>query len=106
MRRYYLTSAAARRSVDLRDFADVITNAVTTTMTGVDITVVVEKDSYIVSPAPSRGQAIKIGRLICRSKLNKYCVQIPKLFTGFDVETKKEELDESRAEQKTNHGVG
>lgn len=96
MRRYSLTSGDARRTVDLRDYADVITNAITTVMTGKDVTVVVEKDCYIVSPAPDRGESIRIGRAICKSKLNKYCVHIPKLFTGQDVEIKKEEPNESR----------
>ena len=101
MRLYTLTSSDARRTVDLRDYKDVIVNAITTVMIGKDVTVVVEKDSYTVSPAPSKGEAIRIGRAICKSKLNKYCVQIPKLFTGEEIETK-EEIDES----KTNHRMG
>ncbi len=96
MRRYYLTSGDARRTVDLRDYADVITKAITTIMTGKDVTVIVNENSYAVSPAPSRSEAIKIGRLICKSTLSKYCVQRPVLFSGEDVEIKKEEPNESR----------
>lgn len=96
MRRYSLTSGDARRTVDLRDYADVITKAITTVMTGKDVTVVVEKDCYIVSPTPSRGESIRIGRAICKSTLCQYCVQRPVLFSGEDVEIKKEEPNESR----------
>ena len=95
MRIYHLSSGAARRSVDLRDYADVITKAVTSVMSSKDVTVIVDKDSYTVSPAPSQGEAIRIGRLICKSDLNKYCIQIPKLFTGENIETK-EELNDQR----------
>lgn len=95
MRRYTLTSGAARRTVDLRDYADVITKAVTSVMSSKDVTVIVDKDSYTVSPAPSQGEAIRIGRLICKSDLNQYCIQIPKLFTGENIETK-EELNDQR----------
>lgn len=96
MRRYSLTSGDARRTVDLRDYADVITNAITTIMSGKDVTVVVKKDCYIVSPTPSRGESIRIGRLICKSTLCQYCVQRPVLFSGEDVEPKKEESNEPR----------
>ena len=101
MRRYTLTSGNARRTVDLRQYADVITDAITTVMTGKDVTVVVEKDSYTVSPAPKQGEAIRIGRLICKSDLNQYCIQIPKLFTGENIET-----EEEPNEPRTNDRVG
>lgn len=95
MRRYTLTSGDARRTVDLRNYAEVITNAVTSVMSEKDVAVIVDKDSYTVSPTPTQGEAIRIGRLICKSDLNQYCIQIPKLFTGENIETK-EELNEPR----------
>ena len=97
MRRYSLTSGDARRTVDLRDYADVITKAITTVMTGKDVTVVVKQDCYIVSPTPSRGESIRIGRAICKSTLCQYCVQRPVLFSGEDVEIKEEEPNESKS---------
>ena len=103
---YHLSSSAARRTVDLRNYESVITEAVTTVMSAKDVTVVVNKDSYMVSPAPSKSEAIKIGRLICTSALSQYCIQIPKLFTGENVKPKKEELNESRTEPKVKHRVG
>ena len=90
MRVYHLSSGDARRTVDLRDYAEVITNAVTSVMSEKDVTVIVDKDSYTVSPTPTQGEAIRIGRLICKSDLNQYCIQIPKLFTGENIETKEE----------------
>ena len=90
MRVYHLSSGDAKRTVDLRDYADVITKAVTSVMSDKDVTVVIEKESYTVSPTPTQGEAIRIGRLICKSDLNQYCIQIPKLFTGENIETKEE----------------
>ena len=90
MRVYHLSSSVARSTVDLRNYESVITEAVTTVMSGKDVIVVVNKDSYTVSPTPSQSQAIRIGRLICKSDLNQYCIQIPKLFTGENIETKEE----------------
>ena len=59
MRVYHL-SGNARRTVDLRDYESVITEAVTTVMSKKDVTVIVDKDSYTVSPTPSQGEAMAI----------------------------------------------
>ena len=101
MRRYSLSSGDAKRSVDLRDYKDVITEAVTSVMKEKSVQVIVNKNSYTVSPTPNKSEAIRIGRLICKSTLNQYCIQIPKLFTGEEIETK-EELNE----QRTKHCMG
>lgn len=86
MRRYTLASTEARSAVDLRDYKDVITNAVREVMAGVNnLKVVVTKDYYTVSPTPEKGDAIRIGRIICKSALNRHCVQIPKLFSSIEV---------------------
>ena len=96
MRRYTLASAEARSSVDLRDYKDVITNAVKEVMAGVDnLKVTVAKDYYTVSPTPEKGDAIRIGRIICKSTLNRYCIQIPKLFSSIEV---KEQTNGERKE--------
>ena len=88
MRRYTLASLDARNAVDLRDFEDIIVDAVRSICP--TATVLVEKNCYYVSPAPKKGDAVKIGRLICKSALSQYCVHIPKLFSSIEV---KEELD-------------
>lgn len=86
MRKYTLASADSRASVDLRDYKDVITDAVNEVMAGVDnLEVIVTKDYYTVSPTPEKGDAIRIGRIICKSALNRHCVQIPKLFSSIEV---------------------
>ena len=86
MRRYALASPGHKQNVDLRDYEDVIVAAVTAAMQNVEnVTVVVCERYYEVSPSPSRGAAIAIGRAICKSGLGKCCVQVPKLFSSVEV---------------------
>ena len=62
MRRYALASPEHKRDVDLRDYEDVIVEAVMTAMKDVDdVSVVVHEHYYEVSPSPGRGAAIAIG---------------------------------------------
>ena len=93
MRKYTLASGDARTKVDLRDYADTIEKAVHEYMT--TATVKVCESCYYVTPAPSKGEAIKIGRRICQSALAQHCVMIPKLFTSVEItdKTKEEPLD-------------
>lgn len=91
MRRYVLASLEHRQDVDLRDYEDVIVSAVMEAMKDVvGVSVEVGKNYYSVSPSPSRGAAIAIGRAICKSGLGKCCVQIPKLFSSVEVSMDKE----------------
>lgn len=83
MRKYTLASADARATVDLRDYENVIADAVHEVLPLAEV--VVERDCYYVSPTPKQGDAVRIGRLICRSALNKHCVKIPKLFSSIEV---------------------
>ena len=86
MRRYALASPGHKQNVDLRDYEDVIVAAVMAAMKNVQgVSVVVHERYYEVSPSPSRGAAIAIGRAICKSGLGKCCVQIPKLFSSVEV---------------------
>lgn len=97
MRRYSLASSEHKQNVDLRDFEDVIVSAVMAAMQDVEgVSVVVYEKYYEVSPSPSRGDAIAIGRMICKSGLSQYCVQIPKLFSSVEVLTGREEKNEER----------
>ena len=97
MRRYCLASLQHKENVHLRDYEDVIVNAVMAAMKDVeDVSVLVYEKYYEVSPSPSRGAAIAIGRTICKSGLGKCCVQIPKLFSSVEVLTCKEEKNEER----------
>ena len=97
MRRYVLASLEHRQDVDLRNYEDVIVSAVMEAMKDVvDVSVEVGKNYYSVSPSPSRGAAIAIGRAICKSGLGKCCVQIPKLFSSVEVSADKEEKNDER----------
>lgn len=97
MRRYVLASLEHRQDVDLRNYEDVIVSAVMEAMKDVvGVSVEVGKNYYSVSPSPSRGAAIAIGRAICKSGLGKCCVQIPKLFQSVEVSTDKEEKNDER----------
>lgn len=94
MRKYTLASPESRLTVDLRDYQEIIESAVHEIMPAAKV--IVEKDCYYVSPAPERGDAVKIGRLICKSDLNRHCVQIPKLFTSIPIEEGKHEKQQSK----------
>ena len=84
MRRYSLASTDARNFVDLRDYTEIITEAVTAVMPNASVQVL--EDHYLVSPTPNQGQAVRIGRQICQSELRKHCVMIPKLFISEEIE--------------------
>lgn len=101
MKKYTLASSAARKAVNLQDYEDVIINSVTDVMGSRVDRVVVEPDCYYVSPTPSKGDAIRIGRLICKSALGKHCVQTPKLFLS--VEMEEENNDNSEQKQYGGH---
>ena len=87
MRRYTLASSGARSSVDLRKFSAFIEATVHEFMPNAEVTV--ECNYYTVSPTPQRGDAVRIGRKLCKNKaLSKHCIKIPKLFNGETIEAK------------------
>ena len=89
MRKYTLASRDAKEGVDLRDYQQIIEDAVHEVLP--NATVQVEVDYYTVSPTPKQGDAVRIGRAICKSELKKYCVQIPKLFSSIEIEEEKDD---------------
>ena len=87
MRRYYLASAEKRGIVDLREYQDEIVEAVHQIMPQAQVEV--KKDFYEISPSPSKGCAIKIGKLLSnKDVLGGYCIKISKLFCSEEVECK------------------
>lgn len=85
MRRYSLASVDYRKYVDLVTFENTIINIVHQVMP--NSVVSVEKDFYTVSPTPTRSEAVRIGRMLSNKDiLGKYCIYVPKLFYGEDVE--------------------
>ena len=83
MRKYTLASQSARKSVDLRNYTDIITDSVHSVMP--TATVRVEQDCYYVSPTLSQSEAVRVGRLICQSQLKQHCILIPKLFSSIEI---------------------
>ena len=101
MRRYMLASTEARSDVDLRDYADIIIDAVHTVMPNASVEV--SEDCYLVDLTPSQGEAVRIGRQICQSKLRQHCVMIPKLFTSEEI---KEVTDDGENIETSEHPDG
>ena len=99
MRKYTLASLDARQTVDLRNYIEVIESAVHKFMP--EATVRVEQDCYYVSPTPTQGTAVRIGRQICKSALNKHCIRIAKLFSSVEIE---EEMNDRKSEQQRHGG--
>ncbi len=100
MRRYMLASKGAKTDVDLRDYRQIIEDAVHKVLPQAEVKV--EVDCYYVEPTPKQGVAIRIGREICKSDLKKYCVQIPKLFCSEEVEL--EEVKPDGQTKEVRHG--
>lgn len=94
MRKYYLASTEDRDDVDLREFQKEITEAVHQYMPRAQVEVTARY--YTVHPTPSRGDAIRIGRLLSgKDVLGCYCIKVPKLFCSEEVENRKE-VDDGR----------
>ena len=98
MRKYTLANAQYRGVVDLRVYAEVITNAVLEFAP--NATVVVNRDHYTVSESLTQSQAVRIGRRICESDLSRHCVKMSKLFNSVVV---KERANDDRNEQTSGH---
>ena len=101
MRRYTLASVDARSQVDLRKYRQTIVDAVHALMPSAVVDV--QKDCYYVSPTPKQGDAVKIGRIICKSALSKHCVHIPKLFSSVEVSERKGKINGRKKKQSGGH---
>ena len=88
MKKYRLACSEKRNSVDLRDFKDIIIDAVAEVLP--NATVIVEQDYYMIIPPPTKGEAISIGKKICKSDLNRHCIMINKLFCSEDFDPKED----------------
>ena len=99
MRKYYLASSKDRDGVDLEAYQDEIIDAVHRHMPHAKVEV--SKNYYTVHPTPSKGDAIRIGRILSdKDVLGRYCVKIPKLFCSEEVQQRKE-VDNGRNEKRT-----
>ena len=84
MRVYKLAAPYHRSYVDLRDFKDIIKQAVHQEVPNAKV--VVKEDCYEIDRDISKGDAIRIGRTLASSELGKYCLQRATLFIGHTVE--------------------
>lgn len=84
MRKYEFASSEFRNEVDLRDYEDMIKKAVHEVIPSAAVKV--EQFSYSVTPSPSKGDAIRIGRILSKGEnLGSYCILVPKLFCSEEV---------------------
>lgn len=84
MRKYYLASVKERGKVDLRDYQNEIIAAVQKIMPQAQVEVM--RECYTVHPTPTKGNAIRIGRILSsKDVLGGCCVQIPKLFCSEEI---------------------
>ena len=102
MRKYYLASKDAKDNVDLREYQQVIEDAVHEVLPLASVQVAA--DHYIVTPTPKQGDAVKIGRAICKSALKKHCIQIPKLFTSIEIKDEKNDGKTKQQQYGGHHG--
>ena len=80
MREYTLHDPEYRKTVDLRDFKKIIEDSVFEVAP--NAIVEVYKDRYTIIPDLSKGELIKIGRLIAHTNLGQDCMIRPILFKG------------------------
>lgn len=72
MRVYKLAAPYHRSYVDLRDFKDIIEQAVHKEVP--DAKVIVKEDCYEIDKDISKGDAIRIGRTLASGELSQYCL--------------------------------
>ena len=80
MREYSLQDSEYRKTVDLRDYETIIVESVHEVSAAAIVNVY--KDRYTITPDLTKGQLIKIGRLIANTTLGQYCLIRPILFKG------------------------
>ena len=84
MREYRFTSSFARDTVDLREYEDVIKDAVA--HVNPKAKVEVYEDRYTIDSI-SRSESVQVGRQLSKTALAQYCitVEISRLFYGQEV---------------------
>lgn len=80
MRKYCFADKDYKHTIDLKDYADVIVEAVHEICP--DIEVIVESDGYILPKDVPHGIKVKIGMALAKTELAQYCLNRPVLFRG------------------------
>lgn len=88
MRVYELANTELRGSVNLINYEEIIKQIIKDIAPQVKVTV--EPDRYILDREISKGQAIRIGRKIAKSRLGRYCLQRSILFVGHTMPPQKQ----------------
>ena len=84
MKRYELVSDEYRNTTDLRNYEKLIRETVKELMP--KATVIVEKNFFLVGPAPDHGFSVAMGQILSRiENMGAYCAMVPRLFTGTEV---------------------
>lgn len=81
-RTYKLANLEYRKEIDLRKYSALIIESVQKVVPNAKVTV--NENDYIVHDDITSGDARKIGKILARSKLGKYCLQRPVLFESTD----------------------
>ena len=79
MRMFTLASSEASEYVDLRDYKSIIESTVTGIIPKAKVEVF--KNCYVIDEV-TKGESIRIGRILASTQLGKYCIKISKLFSG------------------------
>lgn len=79
MRRYSFASGDARRSIDMRRYENLIKKAVHEVIPKANV--VVLHDCYVVDKI-TKGESIRIGRILAATVMGQNCITISKLFCG------------------------
>ena len=91
MKRYELVSDEYRNTTDLRNYEKLIRETVKELMP--NATVIVEKNFFLVGPAPDHGFSVSMGQTLSKiENMGNYCAMVPRLFTGTEVVENVEEL--------------
>ena len=98
MREYSLQDPEYRKTVDLRNYKTIIEDSAHQVAS--DAIVTVFKDRYTITPDLTKGQLIKIGRLIAHTNLGQYCMIRPILFKGEVINTDSSEQNENDTQKK------
>ena len=87
MREFRLASSSASVNVDLWDFEELIISTVTTVIPKAKVKVY--KDRYTIDDV-SKGESISIGKILAKTMMGHYCIQLSKLFCGTEIDETEE----------------
>lgn len=103
MRKYFFASSVHKNNVNLCEYKSLITKVIQEIHPGAKVKVVA--DGYYLSDDVGRGDVIKIGRELAKSKLGKYSINRPVLFKGLDMEAQNGNNKNNKKKSKRKEGA-